>query len=117
MRILLVPHREAFFFGERERYLLGLAVILAFCALVGMVWVCDGIDLLNRAGRGILAKSALNDDVIVSVLRGYHRGLPFQQNHQLLDSPVHLIDRAHVTGTPSLLRFFGRKIDALAFPQ
>ena len=61
--------RDPFFFGERERYQLGLPVTLAFCALVGMVCECDGVDLLDRAGRGILAKSALNDDVIVSFLR------------------------------------------------
>jgi len=77
VRILLVPHRDGLFFGERERKLLGLAVTLAFCAVVGMVWVCDGVNLLDRAGRRMLAKSALNDDVIVSLLRGYHRGLPF----------------------------------------
>ena len=55
---------EDLFFGKRERLPLGLAVTLAFCALVGMVCVCDGVDLLERAGRSILAKSALNHDVI-----------------------------------------------------
>ena len=55
--------------GRARFDLLGLAVTLAFCALVGMVWVCDGVNLLDRAGRRILAKSALNDDVIVSLWR------------------------------------------------
>ena len=66
LRILLVPNREPFFVRERDRDPLGLVVTLVFRALVGMVWICNGVNLPDRVRRGILAKSALYDDVIMS---------------------------------------------------
>jgi hypothetical protein len=69
LRILLVPHREAFLFGEVEPYPFRLVVTPVFRALVAMVRICDGVDLFDGVGRGILTESALNDDVIVSLLR------------------------------------------------
>lgn len=66
--ILLVPHRTPLFLPQSERHLLGFAIILAFCTLVGMPGVGDGIDLFDRVCRRMLAKSTANDDVIVAGL-------------------------------------------------
>lgn len=69
IRILLVPHGDPLFDSELERHLLGLLVTPAFCALVGMFRISDGVDLLDGVRRDTLAKSTLNDDVIMSLLR------------------------------------------------
>jgi len=66
--ILLVPHRTPLFLPQSERHLLSFAIILAFCTLVGMPGVGDGIDLFDRVCRRMLAKSTANDDVIVAGL-------------------------------------------------
>src|SRR5207249_847389 len=76
LRILLVPHRETLLFGECVRDPLCLVVTRAFCALVAVARIRDGVELFDRVGRGVLAESALDDDVIVSFLRGSMEGLP-----------------------------------------
>jgi hypothetical protein len=84
LRTLLVPHRTPLFLRQPERHLFGFAIILVFYTLVGMPRVRDGVDLFDRARRGMLAKSAANNDVIVSRLCWRRSAIPFRDQNRLI---------------------------------
>jgi len=68
---------------QPERRLLGIAISVAFCTLVGMPRVGNGVDLFDGVRRRMLAKSAPNDDVVVSGLCWCHSATPPRNRTQL----------------------------------
>lgn len=68
LRSFFVPQRDPFCLRESKGHRLGVGVTLMLRPLVGVPRVRNGVDLCDCMGRGMLAKSALNDDIFVSCL-------------------------------------------------